>query len=126
MPSKKSGGKRAVERKHRLREAERKRAGDYDAKWAAEYEKIGEPPADAERSYGWLAHVMVLTIYEAMHDVAMPPEQRREQIGRLVAQAAKVLDPAKLTEELEELERAREELINARTVPAGKDSAASA
>lgn len=121
MPSKTSGGKRATEKKHRERDAARNRKSDYGARWRAEYEKLGAPPSDAERAHAWLARVAVAVVKEAMQDMAMPPEQRRRDVMKFLEQASKVLDPAKLSEQLDELEQALEKL-HAGNIETGEDS----
>jgi len=111
MPSKKSGGKRATEKKNREREAARSR----DPKFVEERRQRLAAIADkattgkAELSYGWLGDVAIELIRDALLDIGLPPEQQREQIGRLIAQAARCVDPARMAQKLEELERALEE-----------------
>lgn len=120
-----SGGARAVAAKHAQREAERKRGGWRD-RWLGDLEALGKPPEKAEAAHTWLARAAVLIVHATMHDTAVPAEQMRRDAMRQIEQASKVLDPAKLSEQLEELERAREELINARTVEAREDRPAPA
>ena len=116
MRKKKSGGKRAVEKKHRERQAARARSGFYAADWQKRYEQLGGAPVrEPDRAHQWIADVVLLAMEEAMQDQGMPPEARREQIARLAAQAAKVIDPAKLAARIEALEEALEE-SNARTL----------
>lgn len=124
MPSKKSGGKRAVEKKHRERAAARERAaGGRDAGkvWLRKVSALGAPPKTAEKAHTWLGRAALLLVQATLKDVALPPEQMRRDAMRQIEQASKVLDPAKLSEQLEELERARQELVNAREVQTGED-----
>lgn len=120
-----SGGKRATEAKHRTREAERNRTTAYQRKWRKRYAALNGAPKDPDRGHEWLASVMLLLIEEALSDFALPAEQRREQVGRLAAQAAKVLDPAKLNAEIDRLEHALEELQHARDLPPSSPGAPS-
>lgn len=107
-----SGGKRAVERKHRAREAVR--GENYNAESLKRYARVGKvPKGKPEAAHQWLADIVLTAIHEAATDPGLPPEHRREQIGRLAAQAAKVLEPAKLSAKLAEYERALQELSDA-------------
>ncbi len=103
MPSKKSGGKRAVEKKHRDRDAERKRAaagGDYRAVEVAGFRaarRRGKKPVDVlDEAIAHLREAM----HQAAEDVALPPEQKREQISRIAEKLGKLADPKKIIEEL--------------------------
>lgn len=126
MPSKKSGGKRAVEKKHRERAASRKRAGGYEEQWLESLADLGAPPSEAEKAHAWLARAAVKIVNATIRDTAIPPEQMRRDAMKQIEQASKVLDPAKVSEQLEELERAVEELKNAGDLTAPKDRATSA
>lgn len=109
MPSDKSGGARAVEKKHEEREARRRR-GRFDEKaWRKRYEALPMPAALEDR-FEWAANVAALAIAEAAADPGPPPEQRREQIVRAVAQLAKVLPSAELAAKLRRYKTAMEEL----------------
>lgn len=139
MPSKKraSGGKRAAEKKRRLREAARARVtvekkstkktgpvGWSKDDFVTKAKKLGlAPVGKAERGHTYIADVVLLAIQDAINDPGPEPEQRREQIGRLVAQAAKVMEPAKLSTKLAEFERALEELRSASPISQGEDGA---
>lgn len=108
-----SGGKRAVMKKHAMREAERKRAsgGDPKADWTATLELLGEPPlGDPEKAHIWLAKAALIVVRATLADTAIPPEQMRRDVMKQIEQASKVLDPAKLSAQLDELETALEEL----------------
>lgn len=104
MPSKKSGGKRAVEKKHQQQAAAR--GPGYKKRWKEQYEALGDPPDNPDDAHEWVARVGLKSLHETMLDMAMPPEARREQVGRLVAQVVKALDPAKKAARLADLERA--------------------
>src|SRR5688572_7376248 len=111
VPSMKSGGKRAVEKKHAERNAARNRdGGDYGSDWLASVDALGEPPGDPVKAHAWLGRAAVLIVRATMRDVGPPPEQMRRDAMKQLEQASKVLDPAKLSAELDELERALEEL----------------
>ena len=128
MSNPKSGGKRAVEKNHAEREAERNReatGGDWRAEWIARVDKIGAAPKKAERGQSWLGKAALLIVEATMRDTSIPPEQMRRDAMRQIEQASKVLDPAKLSEELAELERALEEL-HARNVSTREDREAPA
>jgi hypothetical protein len=101
-----SGGKRAGDRKRAAAEAARARAGNYAETWAERYKALGPAPSDTTQAWDWMALVMMTAIEEAANDPGVTPESRREQLGRLVAQASKVIDPAQVTQRLDELERA--------------------
>lgn len=122
MPSKLSGGKRATIKKHKARKAARKRAaGGADPKkaWLAKVAQLGGVPKSADAGHEWLGHVALLLVEATLTDVAVPPEQLRRDAMKQIEQASKVLDPAKLSEELEVLHKAFKELKAAK---AGKDS----
>src|SRR5437764_650294 len=112
MTKRDSGGKRAADKKRASRDAARNRAGDddYAARWSARYDEVArEAPREPAKAYAWLARVMLLAIEETMLDPGLAPEHRREQLGRLVAQGAKVIDPAQMAQRIDKLERALRE-----------------
>jgi hypothetical protein len=125
MPSKLSGGKRAAIKKRKERAAARKRSagGDWCEKWIADVKKIGAPPKSAESAHGWLGRAALLIVQATMQDTALPPEQMRRDAMKQIEQASKVMDPAKLSEQLAELEDAMEKLErkHAGDVEAGTD-----
>lgn len=125
MPSKLSGGKRAGIKKRKERAAARKRAagGDWRETWLADVKALGEPPASAEEAHGWLGRAALLIVQATMRDTALPPEQMRRDAMKQIEQASKVMDPAKLSEQLAELEEAMETLESkhAGDVEAGED-----
>lgn len=112
MSKRKSGGARAVEKKHRERAAERKRAasGDWRSEWIAEVDALGAPPEIPERAHLWVARAALLVAKATLRDTAIPPEQMRRDAMKQLEQVSKILDPAKLSAEIDELERALEEL----------------
>lgn len=128
-PAKKrpSGGARAVKAKHEAREAARNReaAGDWRADWTGKVDALGAPPDSAERAHEWLGRAAVLIVQATMRDTSLPAEQMRRDAMRQIEQASKVLDPAKLSEQLDELEQALEELRNARDLTTAEDREAS-
>jgi len=66
MPSKKSGGKRAVEKKHREQDAARKRGGNYAKMWRDCYVQLGPAPLGASaKAHQWLADTVLLSLEEA-------------------------------------------------------------
>jgi hypothetical protein len=115
-----SGGARDVEAKHAEREAARGRPDAYARSWRRRYKALGRRPKEAEAAHVWLASVAVLNVEEAMLDPGPPPEQRREQVGRLVEKACKALDPAKLAARISRLEEALEEMLLERQQRQGK------
>lgn len=120
-----SGGKRAGEKKQREREAARTRAAageDWREKWLEELSGLGDPAPGAAGAHAWLGRAALLIVQATMRDTAIPPEQMRRDVMRQIEQASKVLDPAQLSEQIAELERALEELqANARRVASGED-----
>lgn len=117
---KKSGRARAVERTHIQRTAERNRDADYNARWLARVHKCGPAPSgNSTDAWRWLTDVILTVVEEAALDFAMPPEARREQVGRLSATAARVLlsDASRFTEQISALEVALEEARSASDFP---------
>lgn len=97
-----SGGARAVARKHLAREAARLRDPEYRDKSIAAYKSArneGSEPADVlDEAIGFLREAL----RQCADDPGIPPEQKREQIGRLAAQLGKLADPKKIIAELSE------------------------
>lgn len=124
----KSGGKRAVERKHLARDAARVRDGKYLASRKKMFADIGgaAPPTDPGRGYAYLAKIMLAAIHDCLNDPGLPPEQQREQLGRLAAQTAKILEPADMSQQIadleEALEKAQRDASYITTVPAPQTS----
>lgn len=110
MPSSKSGGKRAVEKKHAERDARRRRHKFNEKAWREKYTKLGPPPAEPAKMFTWAADLASLAIHEAASDPGLPPEQRREQIIRGVAQLAKVLPSAEIAADLRRFKAALDAL----------------
>jgi hypothetical protein len=123
MPSKLSGGKRATIKKHKEKKAARKRAAggkNPGQAWRAKVaQRLGAVPKAAGDGHLWLGQAALLLVEETLTDTAVPLEQLRRDAMKQIEQASKVLDPAKLSEELELLHKAFKELKAAK---AGKDS----
>ena len=113
-----SGGARAVEAKHLERAA--KRGPEYEDEWKAAVADLGPAPDDPVKAFTWTAKVLAFALQSAISDAGLPPEQRREQAGRIAPQLIKALEPARLAAQLEKYERALEEL-NAAPVDAPAD-----
>ena len=103
MTKRKSGGARAVEAKHRQREAERAREAlgdDYRSDEVSGFQaarREGNKPVDVLDEA--IAHLRE-ALRQAGDDMAIPPEQKREQIGRLAEKLGKLAEPKKIIEEL--------------------------
>jgi hypothetical protein len=110
VPSDKSGGARAVEKKHEERDARRRRGRWNEQAWREKYARLGPFPAELEGRFSWAAEFAALALVEAASDPGPPPEQRREQIIRGVAQLAKVLPAAELALKLRRYKSALAEL----------------
>lgn len=112
----KSGGARATLAKHRQRDAARRRleAGQSVEHTSHRFKQLLDtaPASDADTSarIKWLAAVCVEAVVDALNDVGLPPEQRRDQIVRMAEKAMKVCEPAKLAEQLDELYAEYEQL----------------
>ena len=105
MPAKKkSGGKRAGEKRRAAKAALHRRPDDYSQRWLNTYESLKDSPRDLNQAHEWTARLLLTALAEAATDPGMTPEGRREQIGRLAAQAAKVIDPGKVSARLSALE----------------------
>jgi hypothetical protein len=149
MPSKKSGGARATKKKHSERDARRRRAAPAaptpasaapesaedeirdagtertrarwnEKEWLERYAALRLPPKDPDAAHEWLGKISQLLVAEAGSDPGPPPEQRREQMGRLIGVAVKAAEPAKLSAKLALYEKALQELrANAASVHSG-------
>jgi predicted trehalose synthase len=103
MTKRASGGKRAVEKKHALREAERLRAAggtnhrDLEVAGFRAARSEGDAPVDVLGEA--IAHLRE-ALRQAGDDTAMPPEQKREQISRIAEKLGKLAEPKKIIEEL--------------------------
>lgn len=118
----KSGGKRAVEAKHRARAAARRRDGSHAEAWVAAIDALGEPPSQPEMAHEWLGRVAVLIVKATIRDTAMPPEQMRRDAMKQIEQAQKAIGSAKLAAELRELYEALK--ADKEPTPPGDDDAA--
>jgi len=108
-----SGGKRAGDKRRAERAAAKARAlqgRDVVAEWSAKLADLGPRPSKADDAHAWLGRAALLLVEATMRDTAIPPEQMRRDAMKQIEQASKVLDPAKLSEQLAELERALAEL----------------
>ena len=121
-----SGGKKAGNKRRMAKLARLKRQKKAEKTWLEQMDGLGAPPKGADSAHGWLGRAAVLIVRATLLDVAIPPEQMRRDAMKQIEQASKVLDPAKLTEQLEELERALEEMRNARDISPRQGSAPSA
>jgi hypothetical protein len=119
----KSGGARAVEAKQKRREAARRRGEEGAESSAARFTRLVQsapgPAAAAAERIAWLAEISITAVVDAAADAGMEPDQRREQVVRLAEKVMKVLEPAKLAEELDVLHRAYKKMKAAK---AGKDN----
>lgn len=96
--------------KRRRQQAEL-RGEDYRASEIAEYRNLGERPDPADpEAFRWLAGIALRAVEGAATDPGLTPEASREQIVRLVPQAVKALDPARLGVRITALETALAEL----------------
>ncbi len=112
MPSKKSGGKRAVEKKHLQRDAAR--GDNFEANLKRRLRKLGKPASSRpDAVFLWLAKVGQFLITEALADIGIPPEMRREQAIRCLSPLVKALEPARLAEKLAVYEEKIAELAHA-------------
>lgn len=98
MPSKRSGGARAVEKKHLERNA--KRPEGYNERSIAAYRRLRRAPKTAAGAVDEAVAFLRLTMREASTDPGLPPEQRREQVARIAAQLVKAADPKRLVDDL--------------------------
>lgn len=100
-----SGGARATAKKKRERKAARKRAagGDAGVAWLDQVKALGALPKKSEKAHSWLGRAALLLVQATLRDTAIPPEQMRRDAMKQIEQASKVMDPAKLSEELAEL-----------------------
>lgn len=98
MPSKKSGGQRAVEAKHRARDA--KRPKGYAEREAAAFKRLLAKLKRAGASDLAVSAAALRFVMERNGvDPGMPPEYRRQQVAMSAAQLGKVAEPAKVIAE---------------------------
>ncbi len=105
-----SGAQKRKQRKQTAEAARRTRGKWNEKQWRAQYQAVGPRPADPERAHLWVASKLLVALEECCEDPGPAPEHRREQLARIGAQLAKVLEPAKLVAKLAEYEEALEEL----------------
>jgi hypothetical protein len=124
-----SGGARAVERKHRARDAQRD--SDYQARAIRAFRKCRRKGKGAEAALDEAMAVLREAMRQASTDPGLPPEQAREQAARIASYVIKAADPKKLIDELgAELRTAEAELAaieetsNAPQEPAGSSRGA--
>lgn len=87
MPSKKSGGARAVEAKHRARDARRPKG------WATRQRKAYRQALAGKEGLERVIAAAQWAMDWAAQDPGMPPEYIREQVIRAAQGLAKVIDP---------------------------------
>jgi hypothetical protein len=112
MPSKKSGGARATERKRRAQEAVRPKG--YNARAIAKLKRRMKPSdGSIQGVLGKAVLALEATLDEAAGDPGVPPEYRREQMARIAAALAKAAEPKKLIDDLAADLRAAHAVIEA-------------
>src|SRR6185295_7773122 len=94
MPSRKSGGARQVEAKHRERDARRPRG--WWSRWQRKYRASIAGKVGLDRDLAALEWAMDC----AVADPGIPPEHAREQVIRAAPARGKLIDAKKLIEEL--------------------------
>lgn len=112
MAKRASGGKRAVQKKHRERTAARLRAkagGDPRAAYQKSVSNLADP-TDTKSAFTWMGELAIRTVKATALDPGLPFEQLRRDVMRQLEQASKICEPGKLSDELSELEEALEEL----------------
>lgn len=122
----KSGGARATQAKHARRDAARRRGAESAEQSAQRFQRLLQTTpaegADTRERIKWLAAVCIEAVADALNDVGLPPEQRRDQIVRMAEKAMKVCEPAKLAEQLDELYGEYEKLEQAVRKGGSEDS----
>lgn len=95
----------------RQREADEARGPDYRVDEIADFRNMGTPPDPTDpAAFVWLARVAMRAVEGAATDPGLRPEAAREQLVRLIPQAVKALDPARLGARITALESALAEL----------------
>lgn len=111
MPKSKQASGGARQTAARRKERAEKRGPDYRAAEIADFRNLGEPPDPASPdSFRWLAQVAFRAVEGAATDPGLDAEEAREQLARLIPQAAKAADPARLGSRIAALETALTEL----------------
>ena len=93
-----SGGARAVAKKHQQRNAER--GPRYTEQAIAKVRRLPKHPKTALGALETAMDRLRLALDEASTDPGLPPEMRREQVGRLAAALGKLSEPLKQIQEL--------------------------
>jgi hypothetical protein len=110
----KSGGARATYAKRVREDAARRRGADGADESARRFlrlvDAVPDDAAELRERITWLGAVVITAVLDAAADVGLQPQARREQVVRLAEKAMKVLEPAKLTQELDELYEAYQRL----------------
>ena len=114
-----SGAQKRKKRKVDDLTARRRRGRWKEAEWRKRYAELGALPKDPQLAHDWCAKMLLVAMAECAADPGPTPEQRREQLGRLGAQASKVLEPSKLAAKLTEYEELIEELKRAASLNRG-------
>jgi len=110
-----SGGKRAGDKRRAERAAQLARPDGYRDDLIAGYEaQVGPLPRTSAEGFPWLARLLAWACDSAIRDPGIPPERAREQLARLGPALVRALDPAKVTEQLSELEEAHAKAHEAR------------
>jgi hypothetical protein len=99
----KSGGKRAVEKKHAQREAERKRNAtgeDWRAEWLREVDALGDPGEHVAEWHLWMGRLAMKILKATARDVGLPFEKLRSDAIKQIEQLTKAIGNAEMAEEL--------------------------
>ena len=90
----------------RRREQAKARGENYRADEIAAFDAIGEPPMhDPGSAFPWLARIALRAVKRAATDPGLSPEASREQLVRLIPQAAKAMEPARMAARIDTLEK---------------------
>lgn len=77
-----------------------------------EVRRLGRPPMhDPGSAFPWLARVALLAVEGAATDPGLAPEAAREQLVRLIPQAVRAMDPARMAARIDVLEKALAEMV---------------
>ncbi len=112
----KSGGARAVDRKHRQRNAQRPSSYVKDEIKAFERAQVpGTTKADVLTE---AVETLRVALRQATHDPGLPPEQKREQVNRIASSLVNAVDAKNMIDELgAELREAHALLTELRDAP---------
>lgn len=111
MPSTKSGGARATERKRRAQKAARPKG--YHASCIAAFKGARRRGNTAADALDEAVQTLRIAMRQAATDPGMPPEYCREQAARIAAAVAKAAEPRKLIDELADELRTAHEVMEA-------------